>query len=293
MQSRIDVPSILLVIGLVLVLLDLFHPERVPFVSPGDILLLGVTVAIFLFASYWGLTLGRRMASSLYRNQAFSLGVVVLAALLIEYVGNVASTTVLSNFPFFSSNANFELRIDVFFILVFFWVDSSILASEGLDPMSRDTLHWRKARYAFWGVVLLGTSIVGLTIASGNYAFYDNPPVAWWSTVVQILSSAPFLLTIIVGVILLPLGGLRSSDHNFRKQLQWFALGLLFPFVISLLDLLVPNNSVLQNDSYSVVFLLIGYCYYRSARALVPLNRISMELQRIPKTTRGFAQSKA
>ncbi len=210
------------------------------------------------------------MAVSLYRNQALGVSLVTLGVFSIS-ITNILILFIFSNVPFLTSSAGFSIRFYPWILLTFFWIDSSMRASQDMDPLSRDSLHWRKVRYALWALNFAGVGVfMGFLIVTGNYGFFDNPS----PNLVYGLSVMPYIVTPLSGVVALSVGALRSRDRNFRRQLQWFALSLLLLFGLSVLANLVPNNSPIQNDIYGVSFLTVGYCLYRSARSLVPLNKI-------------------
>ena len=80
MPSRPDVPSVLLVLGVALAVL--FSLALNTFASL-FVLFLGITIAIFLYAVYWGLVVRRGMAVRLYRHQALGMSLVSLGLLSI------------------------------------------------------------------------------------------------------------------------------------------------------------------------------------------------------------------
>jgi hypothetical protein len=273
MPSKVDVPTVLFVLGLVFLTSAILTGEPISQPGIGRVIVLGLVSAIFLYATYWGLVIRRGLAVGIYRSQALGMSLLSLG-LLSLLVTNITGSVYL-NSPVLASNASFLFRSYALSLLILFWVDSSMRASRDLDPLSRDSLHWGTARYVAWALSLVGIAgTVGFLIVTGNYGFYDNPPPGLGSDAIQLMSLLPYFVTPIAGFVALPIGALRSKDKSFKRQLQWFALALLFLFVFSSIAGLVPNNSLLQNDFYGLTFLFVAYCLYRSVRALVPLNSI-------------------
>jgi hypothetical protein len=272
MSSRLDIPSVLLILALVLVVSPLvFNPSNF-FQRPLTLLVTGVTSAIFLYAIYWGLVVRRGMAVRLYRNQALGVSLVSLGLLSIIVFLGVSGTTKLSGAIYF-------VLLDPWILLTFFWIDSSMRASQDLDPLSRDSLHWRKVRYPLWALNFVGVGVlVGFLIVTGNYGFLDNPSTGVVSGFIMWLSVAPYIVTASSGAVALPVGALRSRDRNFRRQLQWFALSLLAILGFSLLgSFFFLIGSPIQIGFYFVSYQTTAFCLYRSARSLVPLNKIQSD----------------
>ncbi len=81
---------------------------------------------------------------------------------------------------------------------------------------------------------------------------------------------------LITGATILSVVGLRSKkDPVLRKHLLWFGLfaAFLLTFPVVLSNLFADPLQTLLTQDLGVVF--GGYCLYKSARSLVPLNRLS------------------
>jgi hypothetical protein len=214
------------------------------------------------------------MAVRVYRDQALGVSLVSLGLfLLLSTI--LLGLTFFAFSPLFASSASFYVRIYLWLLLAMYWIDSSMRASIDLDPLSRNSLHWNKLRYLLWALNFAGIGVfAGFLILTGDYRFFDNPSPGLASTIIAELSLMPFFVTSISGTMALPIGAFRSRDRNFKRQLQWFALALFFFVGLDYIASLVANNSPAQGTIYSASFLLMGYCLYRSAHALVPLSRI-------------------
>jgi len=270
MSNRLDIPLALLVFGLVLIVGGFLFNASSQIIGT---LILGVASAILLYAVYWGLVVRKGMALRLYRNQALSVSLVSVGMIsLLFYIGLASTLGVLTPQGFFAG-------VDPWILLTFFWIDSSMRASQDMDPLSRDSLHWSKVRYPLWALNFVGVGVLmGFLIVTGNYEYINNPQAGVVApSIIQDLALAPFIVTPLSGVAALPISALRSKDRNFRRQLQWFALSLLALLGFDALGTHFPLNSPIQLDFYTVSLLTTAYCLYRSARSLVPLNKIQSD----------------
>ncbi len=275
MSNRIDIPLILLVIGLFSAPISLFVKSSgsAPFLP-----LVILVVAMFAYAAYWGLMIRRGLAVPVYRNQAFGI-TLVSVGYIVQLIGNYLSLTTFASNPIISSNAAFGLRYTLVLLLTFYWIDASMRASQDTDPLSRDTLLWSKVRYVLWSInVTIPAIFIGFLLLTGNYQLTDSISGGLLVDVIGTLSVVPLVVTFVSGIVSLPFAAARSKDRNLRRQIEWFALSNLFLFlVLNVLPGLLPNNSVAQGMSQFLGLLLGGYCLYRSALALVPLNRRVVE----------------
>ena len=244
---------------------------------PGVATFIALTVLIFPYAAYWALSIRHALAVPLYRRQAFGIAFIVLAlwftiAILtvVPSTWPLAAYTVITNYTFY-----------FLFVVLFYWIDASILASRRSDPLLRDTLYWSKIRIPFWifniivwGIILsmIGYfSIVGdaTFLNSVNSGSFPNTP---FFQVINIIYNLPFLV-LVCGIIYLPAIAIRSKyDKSLRRHFLWFtptAAGLLLLFFGVFNSLSLPGHLL-----SGLVFVLIGYTLYRSARSLAPINRL-------------------
>lgn len=255
--------------------------------SSNDIVLGIFTYLIPLIAcaypAYWSFDIRHSLNVRLYRNQALGLGIFCL----VLYLAVLPSPTPGSA-DFLGSDS---FLLSYFLITAFFWLgtiyftDSSVLASRRLDPLLRDTLHWSKIRYVVWGVqifsvlfiligilysLLTGDSVLLNQIMAGtNGTYFTNFPT--------FVAGLPWAVSFGSFVLFLPIA-VRAKDRTFREHLKWLvimgAIILALFFFSALLGSFFASSvgGLILNAFF---FALIGYCLYRSARALVPINRIS------------------
>jgi hypothetical protein len=230
---------------------------------------------LYSFAAYEAFAIRRALAVGLHRNQALGIGFVALGLIL-------STASQAAEVPFLppGSPGPFGTPIDLPFIyfallVLFYWIDASIRAGRRSDPLLRDTLMWSKVRIIVWGVTLGLIAIPSalflyLVIAAGLSPF-AQPNV---SPFLFPLLSIPFYIPIPFGAVYLPLVAKRSKDPTLRRHLSWFGLLVVDFFGLSLLFSLPPILYVFV--ARPVAFNLGGYLMYRSARSLVPINRLEL-----------------
>lgn len=270
MLDRADIAGIFLVAAgsIAALLFALFDPSTFSNGSAGAPSFIIVTGPMFFYAAYWAFNIRHALRVHLYRRQAFGVGVIVLA--LWSTVGIFGALQNVLSLQIFSAVSN--LTWYFLWLTLFYWIDASVLASRRSDPLLRDTLYWSKLRIPLWTVNLIAVgvtfAVLGYAEVNGNVALLnqvalgslDNP-------ILNFLYGLPVFLGLVCGVVYLSAVSIRSKwDRTLRKHFAWFALFLLLTIgIIGPLSLIGPAS-----------FLLAGFALYRSARSLVPLNRISL-----------------
>jgi hypothetical protein len=275
MATRPDVPLLVAIVGyfIVLIVLSSQGLDRVALVL-GPLL-----IVQFGYAAFVAFTIRRALHVRLYRNQALGVGVVGVVwslspGVILTVVYSSASGSTLGYFAFASQFFAF--------IAFFNWIDSIALAARRSDPLLRDPLHWRRIRFLFWSLIL-GGLILNLSYAT--YLFLtlgylpNNLPTNSLATVVfVVLTLAIFFVPALSGAILLPLVYRRSKDTFLREHLKWLATLAIWLFALFLISYLVSFvNTLLSDATFYATYVGVGYFLYRSAKSLVPLNRLSFE----------------
>ncbi len=222
----------------------------------------GVVVFIFAYAAFWAFNIRRALAVRLYRNQALGIGIVAVG---------LASGLAILQLPL---GDLWFLPVYSAFIIVFYWIDASVLASRRSDPLLRDTLHWSKLRILLWALNTIPMVVLLSFIAYFRILEGSIPPDP--GILGEIGFSAPFFVTTISGAAFVPIIAQRSKNITLRKHFRWFGLFVAFVFLLDPLGSLTTNDPFLMTLSFFVALLGGGYCLYRSARSLVPLNRLSV-----------------
>jgi len=236
----------------------------------------GATLCILGYATFWALSIKRALRVPLYSNHALGVAVVALGFGLLDV------ETPFINFGVLIVPVLFLTLFSVF-LLMFYFVDTAILSARRADPLLRDTARWKRLRNPLWLVMFvsvalaIGTSVAGYSGFGGIFLI-------------------PFIIVGVSGAVVLPRAARRSKDATFNRHLRWFggfivlAVGWFFAsFLVSQLAAGGMNPATLLNapltdvQNYLEALAALvglaggGYCLYRSARSLVPLNRIPPE----------------
>lgn len=251
--------------------------------GPEGAVLTMLALPIYPYAAYWALSIRHALAIQLYRKQALGIGFVVLTLWAVIGAFSALPTTLVSPLVAFESFTAFYFL----FVVLFYWIDASILSSRRSDPLLRDTLYWSKIRIPLWTVVIATTlfpflilGYVGITsdttifnqLNAGTFGTIYGPAVSFALTVII---SFPIVIPIL-GIVYLPIIARRLKwDRSLRRHLEWFApapAGLLWIFF----GPFSGSNSFTATVSSGLALMIMGYSLYRSAKALVPLNRLSL-----------------
>ena len=215
-----------------------------------------------MYAAYWAFNIRRALKVRIYRNQALGVGFLSLGwiILFIDFV-------VISPISYLAFVMVFSLVSGMFF----YFIDASVLDGRMSDPLLRDSLHWRRIRKWVWGIFVASAAMsISLTgyyqiVTAGNISLFPS----WMYT-------GAFLyidMTLVAGLLLLPITAVRSRDPLLRRQLAWFG-----GFVCAIAIVAVGNESSATGQLPELwVFALLfaaSFCLYKSARSLAPLNRL-------------------
>lgn len=214
-----------------------------------------VPLPLLAYVIYWALEIRHALFVKLYRNQALGVALVAVAIVLSAYGGIPPSFPLPASVEDVSSVAVFFA-----FILLFYWVDISLRAARRSDPLLRDTLHWSQVRKVLWPLYLgiLAILAVWIVLNLGNFLLFLAPP----------------LILVASGLLYLPTAARRSKDPVLRRHFVWFGLFFIGFFLAGFGEL--GNFPFDVGGDLLVIagLLLSGYFLYRSARSLVPLNKI-------------------
>jgi len=225
---------------------------------------------MFLYASYWAITIRRALVSRIYRRQALWLG--VLAVFLA-----------LNVFLTYSTNPVINVFIDVsvalLFAVMFAYVDSAVPVLRRSDPLLRGILRWGTLRYILWldwALLAAFNVLPGLfpSLNSGTVGFIIED--AGWFTVATVLFG--------VSGVALVIGVRRSGDIVLRSSLKWLGAALFLAIMLFVYDtaeyVVVPSMTSFQfyysytNLPIGTILIVMSYFFYRSARALAPVGKI-------------------
>lgn len=153
------------------------------------------------------------------------------------------------------------------------------------DPLLRETLHWGRLRIVVWSLAISSVAAVFLILVVSAFAPVSTSPfISNLVTFPQIVVNLSVLITAIPALLL---SARRSGDAVFRRSLKWFGffgIAYLLLFVWYIVSLFIVGFANYPNVGIVIPLVTIGYiitgseayCLYRSARSLVPLNKLSL-----------------
>ncbi|MDA4135812.1 MAG: hypothetical protein OK449_02275 [Thaumarchaeota archaeon] len=225
-----------------------------------------VTLLILSYGAYWAIEIRRALAVRLYRSQALGIGLLTISVGLAQlyYTGSI----------FYGWPPELSFASILFFSLaLLYWTNTSVGAARKSDPRLRDTLGWTRLR------LLLPALIAAAVIYDSANIIYNilngHAVTATATGFLAITFEIPVLVPIVAAALILPVAALRSRDSVLRKHLLWFGLFAVFLLVfIEVLSsgLTDPLQIILVQD---LGLVLGGYCIYKSAKSLVPLNKLA------------------
>ena len=240
-------------------------------VSSLDIAMLVAPIIIlveYAYAAFWALNIRRALAVRLYRNQALGIALVAVSLASAVFIGlEIPAPDGLFVVPIFSA-----------FLVMFYWIDTSILAARRSDPLLRDTLHWSQLRILVWALNI-GPIIIFSVVFLYFFLLNVTPQSVLdpsFALIGSIIVYTPLLATSISGAIFLPISAHRSKNMSLSKHLKWFGIFMVvLALGFTIVAPLIANDPLLSTVGFSVAVFIGGYCLYRSARSLAPLNRLS------------------
>jgi hypothetical protein len=256
-------------------------------ISTVSIILSLVVGALFSYGAYWALTIRKALMSYLYRRQALWVGQVAIYF--------VAQSVFIALAIFYDATGFYVNLLAAAFIVIgfaaiFVWIDSTVLVARRSDPLQRDTLHWSRLRY-FIGIF----STIGLFFNIIFNVVFANPS----SSSFILLGSPPLLgfigLILLFGAIALLLSARRSGDMTLRRHLKWFGLGAGLLWVTGQIGApwaKANGDSIIAPIVTYSLFAVAAYCFYRSAKSLVPLGHLAIgDLAQAPAVSPSLSTS--
>jgi len=225
-----------------------------------------IPVTIFLYDAYWSLEIRKALASPIYRNHALWQGatsIIVVGGPILTYGTSLVISLVIAVF------------YSVFFAVIFAFIDSAVKVARRSDPLLRSIIRWQTIRFAGWCsigalAVVNVYSVFNLNFASGSYYYLVNLFIA-----------IPF----VIGGPAILIGAKRSGDPILRGNLKWLGLAVVFG-VLFAAEGAVEATFGLSNFQFFYTYyalpsgglwILIGLAFYKSARSLAPVNRLTLD----------------
>ena len=235
-------------------------------VLAGDILSLALSalanlvpflyVAVLAYTVYLSISIRRALSVVEYRKQALGVGLIALAWILLLLNYGVQAVT--------GSYALFSFGFGLVMITLFYWIDSSVLATRRTDPLARDTLWWTRLRYVLWALTVASTFVAAF-LAYYYQATTGTEPMFMFNGQYGV-GYMPAWFVLAAGVVALPVSASRAKDGFLRRNIGW-----LGAFVI-LVQIVGVEPSSIANSQFGIfgVLLIASLCLFQSARSLVP-----------------------
>jgi hypothetical protein len=225
-------------------------------------------IFILVVGVYRAVTMRRGFIDPVYRSRALWSAVLMFTIILTNAMTfvNLPNDTI-DNIIGFSPFLALVL-------VIYAYVDRSVMVAMSTDFFHRNTLHWLQFRRPGYGLMTAGALVTfGIVIALPQYIQSSGPTTTapfWVAIGLQVF----FLFAIFVlGISALALGvaSRRTSDRNLRRSIRLlgYALGL---FVASL-AILTASNSAPAIVAGNILTLGATYFLYRSTMSLTALGR--------------------
>jgi len=222
-----------------------------------------VTVAIFLFAAFRAVTIGRALVNRVYRNRAYVTG--IFAIFLA-----VASLVAVVSVSWSGSVYGFEP------VFIFVLLDTTILVSLDTDFFHRNTLRWRQVRLVAYAAIVaflaVGEVIPNIASSIPSYCASATCPTTV-GEIAMVVDAASLFFALVYVLLTALVSARRSSDMPLRRFLEYTGILLFFYLVNTLIFGLVTQAI---SPFFFVVF---AYVMYRMAMSLSPVARVEKEIK--------------
>jgi hypothetical protein len=227
------------------------------------------------YAAYLALSVWRGLSVSIYRSRALWTGILaVFFGLGFPVSGNVGNL-LPPNYTFVAVILAYFVLFPAFVVAFFAWVDRTVTMLIRLDYLRRDLIWWSKLRWAF-------RAFAAATVSRAWMSAYGSPSIFTITPGSEIIARQQFfsdfylivlfLIPLAYGSAALVLGSHRTPDMTFRLHAKWlgYTAGAT---VLSFLAFGLTENPILG----AAPFLLVSYSFYKVARFLVPVGKLSLK----------------
>lgn len=239
-----------------------------------------VSSGIYLLVIVRAVQIGNALVGRIFRRRAFWLAAIGVFATL----ANVVSLT------FFPPVNILGIPAGVFFLLLaivilFAFLDSTVLVTLEMDFFHRDTLLWREIR-TFAYIVLCVE--VAFLISLAYLTSLPSPP--FWVTAINSSLNAPnapalgvviFVTVAIVyaySVAAIVVGVRRASDLTMKRHLRLLGWAIVVIVILIANDfVLISTYNILSIALYDFVTAFVPFLIYRAVMSLSPTRRIMKE----------------
>jgi hypothetical protein len=222
-------------------------------------------VAILVVAGIRGIQIGRSLVDRTFKNRAY------WGSLLVLYAAFFQAQFSLFNFrpgfaPSYLYAFLYSLDWDFLFILIFVFIDSTIMVTMRMDFFHRNTLRWASIRKALIPLYIVGILIQGTYYNSPNQANFPG-----WALALVVVMDAIAFGSLALAVPVLLVGARRTPDRTFRRFVTLLGLALLSYFAFNAIPGLISPAASQYGSILSPIF---AYLSYMTVMSLSPVGRV-------------------
>lgn len=238
----------------------------VDIVSLVNSLRLLASMGIFLLGSYRAVTIGRATVSRVYRNRAFWTAAIMIGFTITNFLDLTSLPSLIAVSAIGDILGTLPYAAEI--LLLFAFIDGTILAGMETDFFHRDTLKWRSARKPLYVAFLVSVGVV-----FSIFSLPNNPSSLPTVAIASVYSSIAAIFAIFgFSAATLIVVSRRTPDRTMKIFLRYlgFALGV---FVLDnvMTSILGGDAAALADDALSLV---AAYLVYRAVMFLSPLGKV-------------------
>ncbi len=217
-----------------------------------------IAAGICLLVAIKAVEIGRVLVSPVFRRRAFWIAAVGVFLLSVLLVGDV---------PYLAASGVSFILFLALILVIFAFVDSTVLVALETDFFHRNTLRWKQVRWPSYAIVLALFPSILVYIVFGSSA---NPP-AWVSDQINLIGAA-VAAVIVYSVVALIVASRRTPDMTLRRHLKLLSLA------VACLAIAVANAFTISLDLYAIPAVVAAFFLYRAVMSLSPMSRIEKEI---------------
>lgn len=210
-----------------------------------------VSLPITAFAAYRALSSRRALVSGVYRSRALWTGMGAIIILAFESLQIIGENSLGPGyFTLLEVDITYFVLTIVGIIVIFSWIDSTILVALDMDYFHRDSLHWRGFRKYLWVTVL--AAAIAQAFASTQAG----------EIAIVVLLGVP----VVYSAVALGVGSGRVFDETMRRYVKWMV------FLVAALALELLTTAINFDLNFPIV--VFAYFLYRAAGSLLKTDRL-------------------
>ena len=265
-------------------------------VSAIEIVTFFIAFRVLFLGTFRAIRIGRTFVSAVYRNKAYwtaAVMVIIFVDLLNPYIpypspASLPVTGLLPTLGWFLFGVLGALPFSLLFLVLFAFVDRTILVAMETDFFHRNTLRWRNVRRPLFGV-LIAVLVVAIFIGS-YYSLVPNPP-SWTSLILGPLFLGAFGVGFPYLAIALIVASRRTPDRTLKMHVRFIGLAIVGYIGATIISSGWGIHDVITSLVDAFFVILGGYALYRSVMSLSPLGRVAKEGEAPPKPVQAMNQT--